>query len=270
MTTTEGGARALLIDITRCIGCRSCVAACKEIHGFPGDPFEAADLSANAYTVIQQKGELYVRRLCMHCVHPSCASVCPVGALRKSPEGPVTYDAGRCLGCRYCMVACPFGVPRYQWDRPVPAVAKCDMCAGRQAEGKPPACVEACGAEAVLSGTRDELLAEARRRMAQAPGAYFAHVYGETEAGGTSVLFLSPVPFASLGFPQGLGEAPLPDLTRQALEKVPGIVTLGGAVLLGLWWINRRRTEVALAEAAEARGARREKHREEEEEVPYA
>ena len=242
--------RALLIDLTRCIGCGACVEACLEIHDFAGDPSE---LSASAYTVLEDKGDdLYVRRLCMHCESPSCVSVCPVGALQKTPEGPVVYDADVCMGCRYCIQACPFDIPRYEWDKPVPAVGKCDLCADRQARGELPACAAACPAEATISGRRAELIEEAHRRIAANPGAYFPHVYGEHEAGGTSVLFLSPVDFAVLGFKQGLGDSPLPLLTQQALERVPGIVLVGGALLLAVNWITRRRQEVARAEAVQA------------------
>ncbi|MBI3932048.1 MAG: 4Fe-4S dicluster domain-containing protein [Acidobacteria bacterium] len=241
--------RALLVDITRCIGCRACVGACKEAHGLPGDD-TATELSATSLTAMVDQGDLHVRRLCMHCEDPSCASVCPVGALHKTDLGPVAYDARLCLGCRYCMVACPFNVPRYEWTKAVPAVRKCDMCIERVAQGQLPACVDACPVEATVAGDRDELLAEAHHRIAERPGDYHPHVYGETEAGGTSVLFLSPVPFAQLGFVQGLPAEPLPDLTWQVLEKVPGVVTLGGAALLAVWWITHRREEVAAAQTA--------------------
>jgi formate dehydrogenase iron-sulfur subunit len=126
------------------------------------------------------------------------------------------------------------------------------MCVARAARGLLPACVEACPAEATVAGDRDELLAEAHRRIAENPGAYHPHVYGEREAGGTSVLFLSPVPFEQLGFAQGLGSQPLPDLTWRALEKIPGVLSLGGTALMAVWWITHRRQEVAEAEAAAA------------------
>jgi formate dehydrogenase iron-sulfur subunit len=242
-------ARALLIDITRCIGCRACVDACKTSHELPGENTET-ELSATAYTVLLDKGDdRYVRKLCMHCVDPSCVSVCPVAAFTKTAAGPVTYDQSRCLGCRYCMVACPFSVPRYEWSKAVPAVRKCDLCIARLEQGLPTACSEACPAEATVGGTREELLAEAHRRIRENPGAYYPEVYGETEAGGTSVLFLSPVSFEELGFKAGLGAQPLPELTWAALEKIPGVVSIGGAALMAIWWITHRREEVALAEA---------------------
>ena len=245
----DPGARALLIDVTRCVGCRACAKACKETHGFPGTG-EEAELDATTYTVLLDKGdERYVRRLCMHCEDPSCASACPVGAFEKTKLGPVTYDARRCLGCRYCMVACPFSVPRYEWSSAVPAVRKCDMCRDRLERGELPACVEACPAEATVAGTREELLAEAHRRIRENPESYHPHVYGETDVGGTSVLFLSPVPFETLGFAAVGTEAP-PNLTWAALSNVPAVVSAGGAALFAVWWITHRREQVAIAEAS--------------------
>lgn len=246
----EPKSRALLIDIKRCIGCRACVAACKQAHAFPGDDTET-ELSATAYTALVDKSEdIHVRKLCMHCLTPSCASVCPVGALHKTAAGPVEYDAVRCLGCRYCMVACPWSVPRYEWSALAPSVRKCDFCRERFAQGGLPACVEACPVEATVAGNREDLVREAHRRIAEDPKGYDPHVYGETEAGGTSVLFLSPVPFAELGFRQGLGSEPLPGLTWEVLDKIPGVVTIGGTALYALWWITHRREEVARAEEA--------------------
>ena len=111
-------AKALLIDITRCIGCRSCELACKQAHHLPEDT--EAELSSTALTVVEERQGRFVRRLCMHCQDPACVSVCPVGALQKTSRGPVLYAADRCIGCRYCMLACPFGVPRYEWDQVAP------------------------------------------------------------------------------------------------------------------------------------------------------
>jgi formate dehydrogenase iron-sulfur subunit len=244
--------KALLIDTTRCIGCKACVGACMEEHGLQGDPDKVTGLSAHALTAVVTRGELNVRELCRSCLTPSCVSVCPVKAFQKTAAGPVVYEASRCMGCRYCMQACPFNVPKYEWNNPVPSVKKCDFCAARQAKGLPTACAEACPAEATVFGTREELLAEAHRRIAENPGTYFDHVYGETEAGGTSVLFLSPVPFEELGFRTDLRQSPLPELTQAALGKVPGIASVGGSLLFGIWWITHRREEVARAEAAEA------------------
>ncbi len=240
--------RALLVDVTRCIGCRACAQACKESHGLPGTG-EETELDAVTYTVVLDKGnDRYLRRMCMHCEDPSCASACPVGALEKTALGPVVYDASKCLGCRYCMIACPFGVPRYEWSTPVPRVRKCDGCRERQQAGKTNACAEACPAEATVAGTREELLALARKRMAENPSAYYPQIYGEHEIGGTDVLILSPVPFEQLGLKVGLGTEPLPDLTWAALSKIPKVVGVGCVGLSAIYWITHRRQEVAAAE----------------------
>ncbi|MBA3916709.1 MAG: 4Fe-4S binding protein [Acidobacteriales bacterium] len=122
--------RSILVDVTKCIGCRSWEQACKEVHGFPLNT--ETKLSPTALTVIEERGDKFVRRMCMHCQEPARASVCLVGALKKTSAGPVTYDASKCIGCRYCLVACPFNVPRYEWSKLVPYVKKCDMCAERK------------------------------------------------------------------------------------------------------------------------------------------
>jgi len=184
--------RAILIDITKCIGCRSCEQACKEIHGFP-KPTEAR-LSPTALTIIEDHGDRFVRRMCMHCQDPACASACLVGALKKTALGPVTYDSSKCIGCRYCLVACPFNVPRYEWTKLVAFVKKCDMCAARQAKGEVPACVEACPVQTSIVGWRDEILEEAEWRIL-GDSKYVKYIYGSEEAGGTSVFFISDVPF---------------------------------------------------------------------------
>ncbi|OLC96724.1 MAG: 4Fe-4S ferredoxin [Acidobacteria bacterium 13_1_40CM_4_58_4] len=243
MTSTK----AILVDITKCVGCRSCERACKEIHGFPME--SEAKLSPTALTVVEECSDRFVRRMCMHCQDPACASACLVGALKKTALGAVTYDASKCIGCRYCLVACPFSVPRYEWSKLVPYVKKCDMCAERQAKSQQPACVEACPVQASISGNRDQILEEAQRRILNDPS-YVKHIYGTEEAGGTSVFFISDVPFEKLGFVAAPTQ-PLPTLTASALGDSPTVVLLGGALLAGLYWITERRAQVALAEVRE-------------------
>ncbi|MGQ9836060.1 MAG: 4Fe-4S dicluster domain-containing protein [Thermoanaerobaculaceae bacterium] len=236
--------RAILIDVTRCVGCGACVEACQKVNG--QKPHDALRLDAQTFTYLSDRGnDVYVRRLCMHCENPACASACPVAALRKTPEGPVVYDPSRCMGCRYCMVACPFGVPTYEWDSPVPRVRKCEMCTGRP-EG--PACAEACPAEATITGERSALLAEAKRRILEDPKTYFPYIYGEREAGGTSVLIIGPSDPASLGLPSVVPDQPLPQLTWRALRHVPDVVLFGGVLLSGFWWLTKRKEEVARKE----------------------
>jgi formate dehydrogenase iron-sulfur subunit len=240
--------KAILIDITKCIGCRSCEQACKQIHGFPAET--EAHLSPTALTVVEERGDRFVRRMCMNCQDPACASACLVGALKKTELGPVTYESSKCIGCRYCIVACPFNVPKYEWSKLVPYVKKCDMCYSRQIKGQPPACVEACPVQASIVGWRDEILEEAQRRIVL-DSKYVKHIYGSEEAGGTSVFFITDVPFEKLGF-TALPSQAMPILTANALGDVPTVVLVGGSLLAGLYWITNRRKHVALAEAQQA------------------
>lgn len=248
---------AILLDSTRCVGCGACMLACREKNGLPES--SEPDLSATQFTVVRQArgkdGDVNYRRMCMHCQDPACASVCPVGALHKTVTGPVVYNADICLGCRYCIQACPFGVPRYEWTALAPRVRKCLFCADRLAQGKINACAEACQFGATVAGDRDELLREARSRLAAEPSKYVQKIYGEHEAGGTSVLMLSPVDFAAFGLPQNLPGEPLPLLTFRVLSKIPPLVGVGAAMLSGLWWLTARKEQVAQAEAG-AQGAR--------------
>jgi len=237
----------LLFDSTRCIGCGACSAACKEANALPL-PIEEHP-TAYTWTVVERVDGVNVRRLCFHCAQPTCVSVCPVSALRKTPEGPVVYDAARCIGCRYCIMACPFGVPKYQWDRAIPIVGKCVLCADRVARGLPTACAAVCPTGATLFGERNGLVREARRRIAANPDTYVDHVYGVTEAGGTSVLMLSAVAFERLGMKTDVPRRPLPLLTWQILSKVPSFVGVFGALLFGIHWITKRRDQVRAYEA---------------------
>jgi len=240
----------LLLDTTRCIGCGACAAACKEQNGLPLE-IESRP-TAYTWTVVEKRAGVNVRRMCMHCLSPTCVSVCPVAAMQKTPEGPVVYDAKRCIGCRYCIQACPFDVPKYQWDRPVPVVGKCILCAPRIARGEPTACASVCPTGATKFGRRDDLIREARQRIAAEPGRYVNHIYGLDEAGGTSVMLLSSVPFGDLGLRANLPSRPLGQLTWAALSHVPDIVTLGGALLYGIYWITRRREYVRRVESGES------------------
>ncbi|MFB3921463.1 MAG: 4Fe-4S dicluster domain-containing protein [Terriglobia bacterium] len=241
--------KAILVDTTRCIGCGACVGACKEANGLP----ENADteLTSDTLNIVETHGAVFVRKFCMHCQDPTCASVCPVGALKKTAAGPVIYEADRCMGCRYCMMACPFSIPRYEWKSALPKVRKCTMCAARQAEGQQPACTEICPVQASIFGERSELLAEAEKRLRENPSGYVQHIYGKEEAGGTSVLYLSAVPFEELGFPTNVPHDPLPLYTYRALSKIPSVVSAGALLLGGIWWITNRREAVAKAEGEE-------------------
>lgn len=248
-------AKAILFDSTLCIGCRACETACAERWSLPYNENIAKEekLSAHKNTAVQTRGDHFSRRLCMHCEDPTCASVCPVGAFTKTALGPVVYDESKCMGCRYCMTACPFQVPTYEWDKRLPRVKKCDMCFERQSAGKLTACSEACPSEATICGERDELINIAKKRMAEKPNEYHPYIYGLREAGGTSVLMLSAVPFEKLGLKTNLPDEALPAYTWRALSMVPDIASAGGVLMGGIYWITHRREKVA-AEEGRAKG----------------
>ena len=232
----------LLFDSTRCIGCGACSAACKEQNGLPAEIEEKT--TAYTWTVVEPRRGVNLRRLCMHCLTPTCVSVCPVGAMKKTAAGPVDYDSKLCIGCRYCIMACPFSVPKYQWDRAIPVVGKCVMCAPRVAAGQATACATVCPTGATRFGARDALIREARERIRLEPSRYVDHIYGLDEAGGTSVLMLAGVPFAQLGLPGNLPHEPLPMLTWAVLSELPDVVSVAAVFLYGIHWITRRRTYV--------------------------
>lgn len=204
----------LLYDTTRCIGCKACVVACKEangltadVDGYGGGLYDAPEsLNEHTKTVIQlyrddPAGEYsFVKKQCMHCVDPACVGACMLGALSKGAFGVVGYDSSKCVGCRYCEVACPFNVPTFQWSKRSSKIVKCELCRHRLVEGKEPACSEVCPRGAVRFGRYDDLLADARGRLASQPDRYVQRIYGERELGGTQVLYVSHVPFEDLGF----------------------------------------------------------------------
>jgi formate dehydrogenase beta subunit len=221
----------LLYDATRCIGCKACMAACKEANGLPADYGDRSDrlydapvdLSPRSKTVIKLAvdGERrsFFKAQCMHCLDPACASACMLGALQKRELGIVTYDADLCVGCRYCEVGCPFGVPKFEYMKAAPRIVKCELCHDRIARGLEPACTDVCPREAVIYGKRTDLLEEAKRRLKAHPDRYVPRIYGEVEGGGTQVLYLSHLPFEKLGLP-ALGEWSAPALVRSIQHGV--------------------------------------------------
>ena len=274
--------RTTLVDITKCIGCRACQVACKQWNDRDGEKTELqpdlgfqnpAVLSAKTLTLIsfheipdeKAPGGLHLVNTmwrCLHCLEPACVSSCPTTALVRQSDGPVTYDGDKCIGCRYCMWACPWGVPSADWDTRRPKIHKCTHCADRCDQPLPvsrngyalttdegeafrktievPACVKACPADALRYGEREDMLEEARRRIAARPEKYVNHIYGEKEAGGTSVLYLSAVPFEKLGFPD-VGEKSYPGMSKTALHAVPPAVMALGALLGGTHAFLKRR-----------------------------
>ena len=234
----------ILVDTTRCIGCRSCEIACAEAHGFPdpdSDPnvFERErSPSTTQWSVVNRyetrKGEVYAKKQCMHCNQPAYAAACLTKAMLKTEEGPVIWREDKCMGCRFCMISCPFDVPKFEYESPVPKIQKCNLCWDRLKEGKEPACVEACPAEAIKFGSRRDLIEMGRAQIAKEPDTYIHQIYGENEAGGGSYLYLSGVPFGQLGFRTDLDNIPYPELSKDYLYAVPVILTLWPAFLLAL------------------------------------
>jgi formate dehydrogenase iron-sulfur subunit len=268
--------KGVLYDGTRCIGCRACSVACKSWNRKPDDLEEKvsveggiegkATLSAKTFTYMRYRevgdGDnlkwAFCKIQCMHCEHPACETACIVGALKKNEEtGAVTYDRGACIGCRYCMVACPFGIPTYEWEKPSPWIRKCTFCADRQTgnENEPagtlhPACVTACPTGALEFGDREELIEEAYRRMEAAPDRYYKdgegnpHIYGEKEAGGTAWMYISSVSPEELDLPKVTNES-VPRNARKAMSTLPyyalGVIGLAA----GIYWVTKRRQKVA-------------------------
>jgi formate dehydrogenase iron-sulfur subunit len=235
---------AILIDTTRCVGCRNCELVCAEVNGL-GEPdhTDAALASQRStgedqYTVVNghetSRGEIFVKRQCMHCVQPACTSACLTRAMHKTDDGPVVWEASQCMGCRFCMVSCPYDVPKFEYHSATPRIRKCQMCSDRVAEGGQPACVENCPAEALSFGRRGDLLRKAWERIHDDPDGYHHAVYGEHEVGGTGVLYLASVPFEEIGLPTHLGDRPVPEQTKNFLYSVPAVLAIVPALLLGV------------------------------------
>jgi len=248
-------AKKVLVDLTRCIGCRGCQSACKEwnqrstikttMYGVYTNPIK---LNSECYTRIrflEEEGENgpvwnFVKDQCMHCLDPACASACPVGALKKTDLGPVVYYSDPCIGCRYCMLACPFHIPKYEWEKTSPAVQKCNFCSDRISDGLQPSCVKACPSGTLFFGEQDEVMSEIKRRRDKYPGRYIDHIYGFEEAGGTSWLYLSDIPFEQLGFNTTVPKSQLPDLTWQYIKGVPAMLGITLVAGIGCWLVTRR------------------------------
>lgn len=265
--STEG--LGMLYDATLCIGCKVCMVACREANNLalaPGTELWDAptDLSANAITIIkvyqgadEDSPYSFVKRQCMHCVDPACVAACPFSAMIKAEDGVVVWRGEMCVGCRYCEIGCPFNVPKFEWESRNPRIVKCQLCSHRLAEGGIPACVEECPRDAILFGTREELLAEARRRVSGDPTRYHPRIYGEYEAGGTQVLYISRAEIdpGELGLP-ALDSRPLPENVR----SVQGLIYKGFVAPLALYaalglTISRNRREAREGKPEKARHA---------------
>ena len=285
----------MLYDATLCIGCKSCMVNCKKYNSMPGGalfregaeepPYEfrtperiwdaPRDLSGSTLNVIKvnkngtgenkdavEDGYSLIKQHCLHCISPACVSACPVAALKKDPvNGVVYYEADRCIGCRYCQVACPFDIPRFEWEQTDPEIRKCQMCRHRMKEGGYAACCEFCPTGASIFGKVTDLREEARRRLSLEPGstyafpvqtvdspdrfprqvsAYVDRIYGMDEAGGTQYLILAGVPLKLLGYNQRIPKSALPDRTWKYIAKIPAVAGVVFAVGAASWAITRR------------------------------
>jgi formate dehydrogenase iron-sulfur subunit len=234
----------VLYDSARCKGCRGCEYDCAEANNLP-EPIPTKDIKGirkpdeTRRTVINEyntsKGKVFVKMQCMHCNEPACGAACLTQAMSKTKEGPVIWRGEKCMGCRYCMVSCPFDIPKFEYHSPNPKIQKCTMCyENRVSKGELPACVENCPNDALMFGTRRELIREARRRIAEKPDLYVDQIYGEHEAGGTCWLYISPVPFKELGMKVSVQNESYPSLTKGFLYSVPSVFVLVPALLLGI------------------------------------
>lgn len=240
---------AVLVDITKCIGCESCSVACKLYNelDFKAKPRNVKDgvveLDDNRWTIIKEyKTEdklRFVKKQCLHCKEPACASACFSKAIQKDEKtGAVVYYPDLCVGCRYCLVACPYSIPKYQWNKQFPQVAKCQMCESRLEHGDAPACVSACPTNALISGDREDLLKKAHEIIAS-DKKYVDHVYGEFEVGGAEWMYISDVPFEELGF-KTVSDTPVTQYSKSYLSKVPGLAAAWALFLAGLTYYNHR------------------------------
>jgi len=252
----------VLHDSELCVGCRNCEAACNKVNNLPPPDKPFNDLSVldeerrttpTAFTVVNRyetsKDTKYRKNQCYHCLEPACASACFVKAYTKTKEGAVIYDESVCVGCRLCMIACPFEIPTYEYESALePRIRKSTLCYPRIVQGLLPACVEVCPMEALTFGKRKDLIKIARERIRRYPDRYVDHIYGEQEMGGTAYLFLSSVPFKELGMREDLGVTPAPELTAAALGAVPMVIGLWPVLLTGIYAMTKRNKKMAMLE----------------------
>jgi len=266
------------------VGCRSCEAACNKVNDLPQPDKPFTDLSVletkrrtttTTFTVVNKydnpkdsQNPVFYKKQCNHCLEPACASVCFVRAFKKTKTGAVTYDSSVCVGCRYCIIACPFEIPTFEYDQVLtPRIRKCTMCYPRVIEGLLPGCVEACPMEALSFGKREDMMTIARERFRKYPDRYVDHIYGEHEMGGTSWLYISGTPFNKLDMREDLGITPAPQLTAGALSSVPMIVGLWPVLLAGIYAVSKRKEKIAQTEKQQALTSALDKERPDESDI---
>lgn len=253
----------VLVDLTRCVGCRSCEAACNKEQGLPepAKPFddysvfdeihhgqkrrtdETRYTVVNRYDLPELTHPLFRKVQCNHCQEPACLTSCFVNAYTKTPEGAVIYNSKVCVGCRTCMVACPFYIPTFRYSSAFdPKIMKCIFCYDtRLKHGRPPACVEACPQEALTFGKRTDLINMGRQRIRETPGKYVDHIYGEHEVGGTAWMYLSSVPFDKVGFDTHVPKQPILNSVKDFLAIVPMVLTIWPGLFAGFHLLATRK-----------------------------
>jgi len=259
----------VLVDTTACIGCRNCEWACKEAHKLPAGKLNSYEDKSvfkemrrpdkSALTVVNQyengkkiNSPINVKVQCMHCDHPACVSACIVGAFSKKENGAVIWDTDKCIGCRYCMVACPFQVPSFEYDKALdPEIRKCDFCYERTKEGLLPACVEICPVEALLYGPRSELIKIAREKIKKYPDRYIEYIYGENEVGGTSWIYLAGQDLAKTKALPNLNTKTAPGVSESIQHGIFAYFVPPAslyALLAGIMWLNKKKKETSEGE----------------------
>jgi formate dehydrogenase iron-sulfur subunit len=249
--------KGVLVDLTKCVGCGSCTVACKLWNKLEFDKASPAvgmnpqlddkNWTTVSFNEVKKDGQpvwRFVKQQCLHCEHPACVSACFAKAFQKTAEGPVIYYPHLCVGCRYCMIACPFDIPKYEWDKSFPLVTKCQMCSTKVAEGQAPSCVSVCPTNVMTFGDREELLALAKKTI-DSDNRYVKHIYGENEAGGTDWIYISDIPFEELGFRTDVTTRPLPEYSHDFLKYTPAVAITWGALLTGLYAYTKRRNKIA-------------------------
>lgn len=242
--------KGILYDATRCVGCQTCETVCAETNALTPPiisepkPDVVKKTDEQHRTVVNchktSKGNVFTKTQCMHCNEPACVAACLTKAMYKTKEGPVIWRGDKCMGCRYCMVSCPFDIPKFEYHSANPKIQKCTMCFDKIQKGGIPKCAENCPAEAIKFGTRRELLTEARKRIVQNGSTYHNEIYGEHTAGGTGFLYLSPVPFNELGLNTKLQNDSYPELSKGFLFSVPTVFVVLPPLLLGIYEATKK------------------------------
>jgi formate dehydrogenase iron-sulfur subunit len=245
-----------LIDASLCIDCRACLVACSVENNVSMRHTRIWIKDTGIVGEFPNLMHYTAPFHCMHCVDPSCVSACTVGALQQNEDGIITYDNDRCIGCRYCMYACPFQVPHFEWDEQFALITKCDLCVSRLEDGRAqPACAATCPSGAIQFGSREDMLQLAHERIENEPQRYVNHIFGENENGGTSTFYISPVPFEQLGFPTTEQTESPAHFNREVTETgTPVIASVMALSMTGLYLALKPKPVRYTADQAEHAG----------------